>query len=192
MGYVDPEPRLSEKREGRPPAPRPVSSGRGAPPPRPGANPNPGPDKRNADRRAGAPGQTKPAKLSWGFRAMRTWLVLLAFLAVIGGAVFLWMKMAPLNREQSQAEALANVRTSMGGELSSFERLMNRKSRLKMDNASVLRLVNANVSSAIIVQLIRASSTDFDLSSAAIVELKNAGVPESVMMAMVDTAYKTQ
>jgi len=123
---------------------------------------------------------------------MRTWLVLLAFLAVIGGAVFLWMKMAPLNREQSQAEALANVRTSMGGELSSFERLMNRKSRLKMDNASVLRLVNANVSSAIIVQLIRASSTDFDLSSAAIVELKNAGVPESVMMAMVDTAYKTQ
>ena len=56
-----------------------------------------------------------------------------------------------------QEQAVARARAANGGELSSFEQMMLHKSKPALDNATVLKLVRARVSEAVIVQLICAS-----------------------------------
>lgn len=53
-------------------------------------------------------------------------------------------------------------------------------------NADVLGMTSAQLSPEIIAAKIRASATDFDTSPAALKELKEAGVPEAVLLAMVE------
>lgn len=91
--------------------------------------------------------------------------------------------------QREQAEALARARSATGGELSTFEQMMLRKSRPAMDNATVLKLVKANVDNSVILQLIYTSNADYDLSADAIIELKKAGLNESILLAMINASY---
>ena len=91
--------------------------------------------------------------------------------------------------QQDQAEALARARTAAGGQLSTFEQLMVHKQKTPMDNATVLKLVKANVGKDVILQMIRTSGADYDLSANAIIELKEAGVDPGIVLAMIDVSY---
>ncbi|HEV7390787.1 MAG TPA: hypothetical protein VGO08_04015 [Burkholderiales bacterium] len=55
-------------------------------------------------------------------------------------------------------------------------------------NADVLRLHKAGVPALVIVEKIRASATDFDVTSDALITLTTAGVPEPVLQAMLHAA----
>ena len=93
--------------------------------------------------------------------------------------------------QREQLEALARARSATGGDLSTFEQMMLRKSKPAMDNATILRLVKANVGESVVIQLIRTSNADYDLSANAIIELKTAGVNETILRAMIDATYAT-
>lgn len=88
----------------------------------------------------------------------------------------------------SAADALSRARTSAGG-LSTFEQMVTKKPRTTMDNATVLRLWKANVGPNVILQLIRTTTPDYDISATAIIELKEAGVDQSIILAMIDASY---
>jgi hypothetical protein len=93
--------------------------------------------------------------------------------------------------EQEQSEALARARTAAGGQLSTFENLMLSKQKIAMDNATVLKLVKANVSKDVILQMIHTSAADYDLSANAVIDLKQAGVDQSIILGMITASYAT-
>ena len=69
--------------------------------------------------------------------------------------------------------------------------MMLRKSKPALDNATVVRLVRANVDTSVILQLIHTSTADYDLSANAIIELKEAGLTEPILLAMINASYGT-
>lgn len=96
---------------------------------------------------------------------------------------------AATTQAQDQAEALARARTAAGGQLSNFEQLMVHKQKTSTDNTTVLKLVKANLGKDIILQMIRTSGADYDLSANAIIELKEAGVDPGIVLAIIDVSY---
>jgi hypothetical protein len=114
------------------------------------------------------------------------------FLAIVGAAVYLSMNPTLLHRgddtSQGTADALARARTSAGG-LSTFEQMMIKKPRTTMDNATVLKLWKANVGANVILQMIRTTTPDYDVSANSIIELKEAGVDQAVILALIDASY---
>jgi hypothetical protein len=88
-----------------------------------------------------------------------------------------------------QEQAIARARAANGGELSSFEQMMLHKSRPALDNATVLKLVRARVNEVVIVQLIHTSTADYDLSADSIIAMKQAGVSEPLLLAMINVTY---
>lgn len=121
------------------------------------------------------------------------WLV---FFLVIAGGVFLWQQnLLGLRKSEdaapSTADALARARNSAGA-LSTFEQLMINKPRSTMDNATVLKLWRAEVGTEVILQMIRTSNSDYDVSANAIIELKQAGVDQSIILAMIDASYRSR
>ena len=58
----------------------------------------------------------------------------------------------------------------------------------KLTNKDVLDMLGAGLSPEVVVVKIKNSQTDFDTSAAALQELKAAGVPDAVMLAMVQPA----
>jgi hypothetical protein len=126
----------------------------------------------------------------------------LLIIAIFGGAALLWANppaalslrgtAAGNNPSVSpQEQAVARARAANGGELSSFEQMMLHKSKPALDNATVLKLVRARVSEAVIVQLIHTSSADFDLGADSIIAMKQAGVGEPLLLAMINVTYGT-
>ncbi|MDE3199181.1 MAG: hypothetical protein KGN84_22720 [Acidobacteriota bacterium] len=95
------------------------------------------------------------------------------------------------NSAASTADALSRARTSAGG-LTTFEQMMLKKPRTTMDNATILKLWKANVGTNVILQMIRTSNSDYDLSANAIIELKEAGVDQTIILAMIEAAYQTR
>ena len=89
----------------------------------------------------------------------------------------------------SEAEALARMRSSVGGQLSAFEQMMAKKPKGTLDNATVLQLWKANVGTNIILQMIRTSNADYDLSAGAIIQLRQSQVDQSIILAMIDSSY---
>ena len=61
-----------------------------------------------------------------------------------------------------------------------------------MDNATILKLWKASVGPNVILQLIRTSNADYDVSASAIIELKEAGVDQTIILAMIDASYNTR
>ena len=124
-----------------------------------------------------------------------TWWSLL-----ITAAVWIWsnpnfLSFAPTaagTTQQEQAEALARARTSGGGELSTFEQMMLKKPKAAMNNSVVLRLVKAQVPKEVILQMIRTSIADYDVGANAIIEMKESGVDQSIILAMIDASYATR
>jgi hypothetical protein len=88
-------------------------------------------------------------------------------------------------------DALARARTSSGG-LSEYEMMMLRKPRTTLDNATVLKLWRADVGSDVILQMIRTSNPDYDLSANAVIQLKQAGVDRIIILAMIDASYNAR
>jgi len=109
-------------------------------------------------------------------------------------AAWFWFHPLSLHRDDglggsaANADALARARTTAGG-LSTFEQMMIKKPRTTMDNATILKLWKANVGTNVILQLIRTSTADYDVSASSIIELKEAGVDQTVILAMIDASY---
>jgi hypothetical protein len=114
------------------------------------------------------------------------------FLALIGGITYFAMNPISFHKgddgSQGTADALARARSSAGG-LSTFEQMVIKKPRTTMDNATVLKLWKANVGANVILQLIRTTTPDYDVSANSIIELKEAGVDQAVILAMIDASY---
>ncbi|HXE61974.1 MAG TPA: hypothetical protein VN519_00445 [Bryobacteraceae bacterium] len=91
----------------------------------------------------------------------------------------------------SNADALARARTTAGG-LSTFEQMMVKKPRTTMDNQTILKLWKANVGTNVILQMIRTSNSDYDVSASAIIDLKQAGVDQAIILAMIDASYASR
>ena len=87
-----------------------------------------------------------------------------------------------------QTEALARARAGAGGGLSTYEQMMLHKQKESMDNATVLKLVKANVGKDVILQMIHTSNPDYDVSANAIIELKEAGVDQAIILAMINAS----
>jgi hypothetical protein len=115
----------------------------------------------------------------------------LIFAAIPGALIYFYIHPLSLRRKDASPpgdEALARARSTAGG-LSTFEQMVIRKPRTTMDNASVVDLWKANVGANVILQMIRNSNGDFDVSANAIIELKKAGIDQSVILAMIDATY---
>jgi hypothetical protein len=115
--------------------------------------------------------------------------------ALVGAVVYFSVNPISFRRvddgSQNSAEALSRARTAAGG-LSAFEQMMIKRPRTTMDNATILRLWRANVSPNVIVQMIRTANADYDVSANAIIELKQAGVDQIIILAMIDASYNTR
>jgi hypothetical protein len=90
--------------------------------------------------------------------------------------------------QQGQREALARARMAAGGQLSDFEKLMVQKSKQAMDNAAVVRMVKANMSQDVILQMIQTSVPDYDLSASSVIEMKEAGLDQTIILAMINAS----
>jgi hypothetical protein len=95
----------------------------------------------------------------------------------------------PRDAATSESESLARGRASMGGQLSTFEQMMTKKPKSTLDNATIMKLWHANVGSNVILQMIRTSNADFDVSAGAIIELREAQVDQAIILAMIDASY---
>lgn len=137
-------------------------------------------------------------QLSFQFEACLPAALLIT--AIFSGAALLWtnppavlsfkgVMAANHSSVSSQEQAVARARAANGGELSSFEQMMLRKSKPALDNATVLKLVRARVSEAVIVQLIHTSTADFDLGADSIIAMKQAGVSEPLLLSMINVTY---
>jgi hypothetical protein len=119
-------------------------------------------------------------------------------LGLIGGAAYLVLNVPSLsfrNKEAApsgEAEALARARAGMGGQLSTFEQMMTKKPKGTLDNATVLQLWKAKVGANVILQMIRTSNADYDLSAGSIIALRQAEVDQSIILAMIDTSYSSR
>jgi hypothetical protein len=100
----------------------------------------------------------------------------------------LFHKAADDSAQGGGADALARARATAGG-LTAFEQMMITKPRKTMDNATVLKLWQHKVGADVILQLIRTSTPDYDVSASSIIELKDAGVDQSIILAMIDASY---
>jgi hypothetical protein len=123
-------------------------------------------------------------------RALIVFLVAGAIVIVVQRPAWLSFRHAD-ESSTSTTEALAQARTSAGG-LSTFEQMMIKKPRSTMDNSTILKLWKANVGPNVILQLIRTSNPDYDVSASAIIELKEAGVDQTIILAMIDASYNTR
>jgi hypothetical protein len=122
-------------------------------------------------------------------------MVTLIALVVVGlsiaGATYLVRVRANAHSEEtslSTPEALARARTS-AGTLSDYELMMLKKPRTTLDNATILKLWKAEVGTEVIVQMIRTSNPDYDVSSNAVIQLKQAGVDQTIILSMIDATY---
>jgi hypothetical protein len=115
-------------------------------------------------------------------------LVLLAF-----GVRYLILLVPPTVRPDQLGadDALSRARTSAGG-LSTFEQMIIRKPQSTLNNAAVIKLWQAKVGTDVILRMIRTSVPDFDVSPTAIIELKEAGVDESIILAIIDAPYNVR
>ncbi len=118
----------------------------------------------------------------------------LLFAAMVGAIVFFTTQSTIFRRGEDVAatnDALALARSSAGG-LSTFEKMMIRKPRTTLNNATVLRLWRANVGTDIILQLIRTSVADYDVSANSVIELRQAGVDKIIVLAMINATYEAR
>jgi hypothetical protein len=67
--------------------------------------------------------------------------------------------------------------------------MMTKKPKSTLDNATIMKLWHANVGSNVILQMIRTSNADFDVSAGAIIELREAQVDQAIILAMIDASY---
>jgi hypothetical protein len=119
----------------------------------------------------------------------------LVVVALIGLGVYLKQNTLLFTRDaeaQGSSDALVRARSAAGGQLSPFEQMMLHKPKAVLDNSTILKLVGAKVEVAVILQMIRTSTADYDLSAASVIQLKEAGVDQQIILAMIDASYNTR
>ncbi len=123
-------------------------------------------------------------------------LIILFFVALIATPIVIihmqpsWLRSK--DAAQSDLDSLSRTRNAMGGQLSTFEQMMTKKPRSTLDNATILKLWRASVGSDVILQMIRTSNADYDLSANAVIELRQAQVDRSIILAMIDASYTSR
>lgn len=117
-------------------------------------------------------------------------LLIVAGLLAAGGTYLVRLATHPHTEETSLStqDALARARTSAGS-LSDYELMMLKKPRTTLDNAAIVKLWKASVGAEVIIQMIRTSNPDYDISSNGIIQLKQSGVDENVILTMIDASY---
>jgi DNA-directed RNA polymerase subunit RPC12/RpoP len=114
--------------------------------------------------------------------------------ATVGSIVFFSTQSNIFQRNDDVAagnESMALARTSAAG-LSAFEKIMIRKPRTTLNNATVLRLWRADVGTDVILQTIRTSTADYDVGANSLIELRQAGVDKVIVLAMIDATYEAR
>jgi hypothetical protein len=91
-----------------------------------------------------------------------------------------------------EADRLARARTAAGGQVSTFEQMMTRKPKATLDNSEILRLWRANVGTSVILQMIRTSNGAYDVTTNAVIALKEAQVDQSIILAIIDANYNAR
>jgi hypothetical protein len=126
--------------------------------------------------------------LSWLFA-----VECIVLLAIAGAGAWQIIQNRALSEkpQDSAAAALATARTGAGGQLSPYEQMMLRRPRGTLDNATILKLWNANVGTSVILTMIKASAPDYDVGADAIIKLKVAGVDQFIIVGMIDATYNT-
>jgi hypothetical protein len=74
--------------------------------------------------------------------------------------------------------------------LAATEPLAAQNKQASITNADILKMVKAGISDDIILRTIQTSNTNFDTSPDALVTLKNQGVPDLLLRAMLDSRGK--
>jgi ribosomal protein S27AE len=123
-----------------------------------------------------------------------TLFALLGLAVIAAGTVWLIQNKPWIKTDEAQvntAEALSKARNAAGA-LSTFEMMMLKKPRGTMDNAAVLQMWKANVGVSVIMQMIRTSNADYDVSPKSVIELKQAGVDQTIILAMIDATYNVR
>ena len=115
--------------------------------------------------------------------------MLLTMGAIAAGGVELWNHPPNWVGNLDATQIPLPLPRGHGGQLSAFEEMMVRRPKSTMGNSNVVELTKANVRPDVIVRLIRASNADYDLRANSVIELKNAGVDETVILAMIDQSY---
>ena len=122
----------------------------------------------------------------------------LLVLALLGAVVYLVRSPRILNYAlagggtASEAERLVQARAAAGGQGSTFEQMMNRKPKATLDNAEILRLWRADVGTSVVLQMIRTSNGSYDVSTNAIIALREAKVDQSIILALIDANYNSR
>ena len=70
--------------------------------------------------------------------------------------------------------------------------MMNRKPKATLDNAEILRLWRADVGTSVVLQMIRTSNGSYDVSTNAIIALREARVDQSIILAIIDANYNSR
>jgi len=98
-----------------------------------------------------------------------------------------WFRIStPTPRHQSYSLKAAST---TGGRLIAFEKGTSGPQKTTLDNAAILKLWQAGVERDVIVQMIRTSNGDYDISANAIIELRHEQVDSMVMLAMIDRSF---
>ena len=136
-----------------------------------------------------------PRRSQFGWTAIPKALLALGLL---GAAVYLARSPRFLNYALSsrssvgETERLAQARAAAGGQGSTFEQMMNRKPKATLDNAEILRLWRADVGTSVVLQMIRTSNGSYDVSTNAIIALREARVDQSIILAIIDANYNSR
>jgi len=123
---------------------------------------------------------------------------LLLVVVISAGGYYAWSHPFPFHSSEQgpagdDAESLARARAAMGGgQLSAFEKMMTRRPRTTLENKDIIQLWRAQVPVNIILQMIRTSNADFDVSAASVIELRKEGLDPSIILAMIDASYTTR
>ncbi len=119
-----------------------------------------------------------------------------ALIVLVAGAAFgskLLVRMrGGAGLPQSETATLATLQTTVGGDqLSAFEKLMTARPKTTLDNAAILKMWQAKADDEIILQMIRTSNPDYDVSPNAVLGLLAQGVDKSIVLAMIDSSSYT-
>jgi len=119
-------------------------------------------------------------------------VILILLLISIGEGAWLYLMLREGEIRDNPTGTGATLERARTSGLSAFEQMMLKTPRSTMDNVTVLQLWHANVGTELILQMIRNSKPDFDVDSAAVIELKKAGVDERIIAAMIDAPYNSR
>jgi len=72
-------------------------------------------------------------------------------------------------------------------EIQRFDKIADQEPGGSFTNADVIKLVQAKLPDSIVLAKIRSSTCDFDMSTDALIKLKQAGASEAILQAMVDS-----